>query len=109
MELDIDSVPEKDVEVAVRLNANLSTGGTTRECLKDFDPYYLELAVKAARSMALTLAGVDLIAEDITDAKAGHVINEVNFHPGMRVHYMVDEGEVVAVARDIIERMKGVE
>jgi D-alanine-D-alanine ligase-like ATP-grasp enzyme len=105
-EMDMNSIPEKDTEVAVRLNANLSTGGTTRECLKDFDPYYLELAIKAAKSMALTLAGVDLIAEDITDPKAGHVINEVNFHPGMRVHYMVDEGDVVPVARGIMKRMK---
>jgi len=103
---ELDFVPEKGIETAVRLNANLSTGGTTRECLNEFDPYYLDLAVKAARSMDLTLAGVDLIAQDITDAKAGHVINEVNHHPGMRVHYMVDEGEVVPVAREIIGWMK---
>jgi len=106
MKLELSSIPDNGAEVAVRLNANLSTGGTTRECLKEFDPYYLELAVKAANSMALTLAGVDLIAEDITNAKAGHVINEVNFHPGMRVHYMVDEGEVVPVAREIMLEMK---
>lgn len=103
--LTMDSILETGKSQSVRLNANLSTGGSSRECLAELHPYYLELAINATKALGMSFSGVDLIAEDISDPKAGHAINEVNFHPGLRLHYKVDEGEVVPVAREIMKAM----
>lgn len=100
-QLTLKSVVQEGQNVKLRFNANFCTGGTTRECLDEVDQYYLDLAVKAAQSLHLKLAGIDLITEDITNSKAAHVINEVNHDPGLRIHYMLDEGESDDVALNI--------
>lgn len=97
----LTSIPEAGAEVPLRFNSNLSTGGTTEECLDEIAPYYLELAVQATKAVGLKLAGVDLIAADVSNPDAPHVINELNWNPGLRVHYKVDKGEVKPVAEDI--------
>jgi cyanophycin synthetase len=104
-DLTLDSVLENGKSVSVRLNANMSTGGISRECLNELHPYYQELAVKATQALGMKFSGVDLICEDITNPQAGHAINEVNFHPGLRLHYKVDEGEIIPVAREIMKEM----
>lgn len=100
--LDESFVPAEGEDVELRFNSNLSTGGSTEECAAEVHPYYLEMAVKATKSLGLKLGGVDLIAEDITNPDAPAVINEVNTNPGLRVHYKVDKGEVVPVATEIM-------
>lgn len=103
--MDLQTVPDDGQEVSIRLNANLSSGGISRECMSEIHPYYVELAIKAMKSLGLEFAGVDLITEDITDPKAGHVINEVNYHSGLRLHYKADEGKIVPVARELMKEM----
>lgn len=100
--LDVRSVPEPGREVELRFNSNLSTGGTTEECLDQIDPYYLDLAVKATKAIGLKVGGVDLIARDVTQIDEC-VINEINYNPGLRLHYKVDRGEEVKVAIPIMK------
>ena len=38
--LTLDSVPQKDEKVTVRFNANMTSGGSTRECLAEVHPEY---------------------------------------------------------------------
>lgn len=106
--ISLDTIPTKGQEIFVRLNTNLSTGGTTRECMAEIHPYYLELAIKANKVLGLTFGGVDLMAKDITDPKAPHAINEVNHYPGLRIHYKVDEGKPTDVAIPVMKAMAGI-
>ncbi|GAB4159006.1 MAG: hypothetical protein Fur003_2800 [Candidatus Dojkabacteria bacterium] len=102
----LGTVLNKGEEITVRANANLSTGGTLEECAAKFHPYYFEIAIKAVKALGLKYGGVDLIAEDITNPETGHAINEVNYNPGLRIHYKVDKGEVVKVAVPIMEYIR---
>jgi D-alanine-D-alanine ligase-like ATP-grasp enzyme len=103
--LTLETVPQEGEEIILRYNCNLSTGGTTEECADIVGPYYKELAVKAVKALDLEFGGVDIIAEDITKpAKCG--INEVNYNPGLRLHYKVEKGEKVKVALPIMEYIR---
>lgn len=103
--LSTESIPDDGEEILLRFNSNLSTGGTTEECMGEVDPYYLQLAVEATKAIGLKVGGVDLIAKDIT-RKDRCVINEINYNPGLRVHYKADKGEVVDVATPIMEYIR---
>ncbi|MDD3662029.1 MAG: ATP-grasp domain-containing protein [Candidatus Dojkabacteria bacterium] len=87
------SVPEAGKTVIIRFNANMTSGGRTRECLSDLHHDYLKLAVDVVDAVGLKLAGLDLITPDPADPSVKHAINEVNHNPGLRLHYMPDEGE----------------
>jgi len=103
--LTLDSIPEEGQVITLRYNCNLSTGGTTEECASIVDPYYKELAVKAVKALDLEFGGVDIIAEDITKpGKCG--INEINYNPGLRLHYKAGKGEKVKVAIPIMEYIR---
>lgn len=101
----LESIPENGQQVFVRLNTNLSTGGTTEEVMKDVHPYYIDLALQTLKALDLEFGGIDLITTDITSkVKCG--INEVNYNPGLRLHYKVDKGEVTDVAVPIMEYIR---
>lgn len=102
-DLTLTSVPKEDQKVKLRFNANLCTGGSTRECLSEIHPKYSEIAIKAVQTTGLKIAGVDIITPDITNPNVKFAINEVNHDPGLRIHYMPDEGEVADVAVPILQ------
>lgn len=103
--LTLDTVPDEGQIIVLRYNCNLTTGGTTEECASIVDPYYKELAVRAVDALDLEFGGVDIIAEDITKkGKCG--INEINYNPGLRLHYKADKGEKVKVAVPILEYIR---
>lgn len=104
---ELSSVLPEGQEQLVRFNSNLTTGGSTVECLSQVHPEYLMMAVDASKALTLNVAGVDLITPDITVFSDGAVINEVNHNPGLRLHYNVDEGQVVDVARRVMEVIVG--
>ena len=105
LDLNMDSVPQKDEEIILKYTCNLTAGGTTQECSNEVHEYYKELAVKAIKAVDAEFGGVDIIAEDITKpSKCG--INEINYNPGLRIHYKVDEGDVVPVAIPIMEYIR---
>jgi D-alanine-D-alanine ligase-like ATP-grasp enzyme len=79
----------------------MSTGGSTRECLDQVHDKYKKLAVETTETIGLKLAGVDLITPDIEKPASKYGINEINHNPGLRIHYMPDEGKVSDVALDI--------
>lgn len=100
-----ENIPAKEQTVEVRFHANLTAGGTARECMAEVAQYYKDIAVKATQTIGLKLSGVDIITPDITK-KTKCAINEVNYNPGIRVHYAPDEGEPVKVAIPIMEYCK---
>ncbi|MDY0096762.1 MAG: hypothetical protein RBS01_00210 [Candidatus Dojkabacteria bacterium] len=102
LNISLSYIPKVNEEVILRYNCNLSTGGTTQECSKQTHQYYKDIAVKAVKAIGTQFGGVDIITPDITKP-AKCAINEINYNPGLRVHYKVDEGETVKVAIPIIE------
>ncbi|WP_139188340.1 hypothetical protein [Aliiruegeria lutimaris] len=64
-------------------NANLSTGGTLRDWTGELPPETEALAIRAADSLGLRLAGVDILAPALEEAMEGATILEVNSAPGL--------------------------
>ncbi|MCK9368938.1 ATP-grasp domain-containing protein [Candidatus Dojkabacteria bacterium] len=102
--LTLESIPKKDEFIPLRSNANMTTGGTTQE-IEEVNPYYKSLAIQAVMALDLVYGGVDLITPDITK-EAKCAVNEVNYNPGLRLHYIIDEGTPKDVALTILEYIK---
>lgn len=101
----LESIPKAGEEVTLRYSCNLSAGGTTQECMNEVSDYYKNLAITAIKALGMEFGGVDIITPDIsTEQKCG--INEINYNPGLRLHYKVNEGEVVKVAVPIMEYIR---
>ncbi|MCD4811530.1 hypothetical protein K8R14_02910 [bacterium] len=102
LNMTLDSIPQDKEDIILRYSCNLSTGGTTQECNKEVHPYYKQLAIDAVHAIGTEFGGVDIITPDITKkVKCG--INEINYNPGLRIHYKVDEGEIARVAIPIMK------
>lgn len=64
-------------------NANLSTGGTLLDLTGRLPDGSAALAVRAAATLGLRLAGVDILAPDLAAGPEGATILEVNSAPGL--------------------------
>jgi D-alanine-D-alanine ligase-like ATP-grasp enzyme len=105
LNMTLDSIPKMQQKIQLRYSCNLTAGGTTQECMKEVNQYYKDLAVNAIKAVGMEFGGVDIITPNITKkVKCG--INEINYNPGLRLHYKVTEGEVVKVAVPIMEYIK---
>lgn len=101
------SVPAAGEFISIRRNANLSTGGTAVDVTDTVHPLNASYAVAAAKCVGLDIAGIDIVAEDITvplDEQSGKVI-EVNAAPGLRMHLEPSEGNRQPVGEAIIDMM----
>lgn len=103
--LDADSIVPAGARVLLRRNANLSTGGTAMDVTSRVHPAVAAVAVDAARMVGLDIAGVDLIAEDISRplAAQGGAVVEVNAGPGLRMHLAPSQGEPQPVGEAILD------
>jgi cyanophycin synthetase len=101
----LDSIPKLEQTIQLRYSCNLSAGGTTQECMSEVGDYYIQLAIDSIRAIGMEFGGVDIITPDITN-QADCGINEINYNPGLRLHYKVNEGEVVKVAVPIMEYIR---
>ena len=79
-----DSVPAAAAIVLIRRNGNLSTGGTAIDVTERVHPQVAARAVEAAAVIGLNVAGVDVVAMDISRPldEQGGVVVEVNAAPG---------------------------
>lgn len=95
-------IPPAGKEIYLRLTANLSLGGTVVDVTNTCQQSYKDLAVKVTNALGLRLAGIDIIAEDVTQPDKPAFILEANAAPGMRIHYKSTEGAKLDVATPII-------
>jgi len=83
-----ESVPPAEKRVLIRRNANLSTGGTAIDVTERVHPAVAACAVDAAKTIGLDIAGIDVVAQDISCPLIDQegIIVEVNAAPGLRMH-----------------------
>jgi cyanophycin synthetase len=105
--MNVDSVPAKGQRIALRNNANLSTGGTATDVTDDVHPDVAAAAIDAARMIGLHVCGVDVVCESIgrpLPEQHGGIV-EVNAAPGLRMHLAPSYGKGRNVGQAIIEQM----
>lgn len=102
-----DSVPRLGETVYIRRNANLSTGGTANDVTELVHPDVARQAVDAVRMVGLDIAGVDIVAKDISQPLRGQggIVVEVNAGPGLRMHLQPSGGTPRPVGKAIIDMM----
>ncbi|GAA0809506.1 cyanophycin synthetase [Spirilliplanes yamanashiensis] len=109
----LDSVPQAGRTVWLRANANLSTGGTSRDVTDRVHPDVARLCVRAAALVGLDIAGIDLRLADIAaplpavaePAEPDAGIIEVNAVPGLRMHLAPVQGRARAVGDAVVGAM----
>lgn len=101
----LEYIPQTKEEVLLRYNCNLTTGGTTEECMSEIHDYYNQIAIKAVKTIGSEFGGVDIISENISKPSK-MAINEINYNPGLRLHYKVDQGSIIDVATLIMEYIR---
>jgi cyanophycin synthetase len=103
----VDSIPSKGTRVALRDNANLSTGGTATDVTEDVHPEMAARAVEAAQMVGLDIAGIDMVCESVLrplEEQGGGIV-EVNAAPGLRMHLNPSYGKGRAVGEAIVSTM----
>lgn len=103
--LSLDTVPAAGEVVVLRETANLSTGGEAIDRTDEVHPDNVAVVERAARAIGLDIAGIDLIAPDLSQPlrDSGGAIIEVNAAPGFRMHLQPSHGEPRDVARPAID------
>jgi cyanophycin synthetase len=102
--LGLRSVPASGQVVTLRRNANLSTGGTSRDVTDLIHDDVAALCCRAAAVVGLDVCGIDVRLTDIAAGFDGAVL-EVNASPGLRMHLSPAEGRPRDVAGAIIDSL----
>ncbi|MEY4480913.1 MAG: cyanophycin synthetase [Pseudomonadota bacterium] len=100
--LSLDSIPDKDQDVLVQGSGNMAF-----EVTHLVHPDVAAQAALAARVIGLDIAGIDLVAEDISRPleEQGGAIVEVNAGPGLIMHLKPAVGEPQPVGAAIVEHL----
>jgi hypothetical protein len=106
--LRLASVVPDGVTIAVQTVTNDNRIEDTETVSEPLDPQLVDAARRAAAAVGLRLAGVDVIAPDVSQPleRTGGVVAEVNGTPGIHHHYHVaDAAKATPVAVPILERV----
>ena len=97
-----DSVPASGTRVLIQRNGNVAIDVTDR-----VHPEVAATVALAARIVGLDIAGVDLVAEDISRplSEQGGAIVEINAGPGLLMHLKPATGEPRPVGQAIVESL----
>ena len=106
---DLDTVLAAGVGADLRGNANLSTGGTAEDVTDLLPEETRELCIRAARTIGLDIAGIDIVCQDISQPLRGQGggIIEVNAAPGIRMHQYPSRGTARDAGDAIVEALFG--
>jgi cyanophycin synthetase len=91
----------------LKTTANISTGGTAIDRTDEVHPFNVSLFERIARIVGLDVAGIDVVAPDITTplSENGGGIIEVNAAPGFRMHIAPSDGLARNVAEHVIDML----
>jgi cyanophycin synthetase len=100
--LSVGAVPDRGREVLIQRNGNVAI-----DCTDDVHPDVEHIVSLAARIVGLDIAGVDVVAQDISKplhAQGGAIV-EVNAGPGLLMHLKPAEGAPRPVGRAICDHL----
>lgn len=102
--LDILYVPSKGEIVYLRENSNISTGGDSVDYTDEVDESYKVEAIKATRAVGARICGVDMMIENIGEARRedNYAIIEVNFNPAIHIHSYPYKGKNRKIAEKLL-------
>ncbi|MEM6587025.1 MAG: hypothetical protein AAF641_01155 [Pseudomonadota bacterium] len=105
----LESVPAKGEAVLLRSNTNISQGGTLDNITDEVHPANRAMAVMAAETLGLDLAGIDVQSKDITVpfTENGGAIIEVNPTPALFMGHMETEREDSVLRRFLPKPFEG--
>lgn len=97
-----DSIVPPGVEALIQRNGNVAF-----DCTDEVHPDVAYIAGLAARAVGLDVAGIDLVAQDISRPlhEQGGAIVEVNAGPGLLMHIKPAEGQSRPVGKAIIDHI----
>ena len=101
-DLDAQSVPAAGRVVVVQRNGNMAV-----DCTDEVHPEVAHMAALAAKVVGLDIAGIDLVAQDISkplQAQGGAIV-EVNAGPGLLMHLKPAVGAPRPVGQAIVEHL----
>ncbi|MBA4111448.1 MAG: cyanophycin synthetase [Leptothrix sp. (in: Bacteria)] len=100
--LTIDAIPDPGRQVLIQRNGNVAL-----DCTDDVHPEVEHAVTLAARVVGLDIAGVDVVAQDISRPlkSQGGAIVEVNAGPGLLMHLKPAEGSPRPVGRAIVDHL----
>jgi cyanophycin synthetase len=103
----LDSVVPAGETAYLRATANLSTGGIAVDRTDDIHPENIWLCQRVAKLIALDIAGIDVVAPDISKPlrEVDGVIVEVNAAPGFRMHSSPSAGLPRNVAAPVLDML----
>lgn len=103
----VNSIPADGEICYLKATANLSTGGIAIDRTDEIHPENVWIAERAARTIGLDIAGLDITAADIARPlrEINGVIVEVNAAPGLRMHLQPSEGKARNVAAAILDML----
>jgi cyanophycin synthetase len=105
--LSLDDVPEQGRELVLRMRANVSTGGTPSDVTDLVHPEIRAMAVRAAKAVQLTIAGIDYLTTDIESSPSDThgVIIEINARPGLDIHTWPHTGKSHDAGGALVEHL----
>lgn len=97
-----DSIPSQGTQVLIQRNGNVAFDVTD-----EVHPDVAATVALAARIVGLDIAGVDLVAKDISRplAEQGAAIVEINAGPGLLMHLKPAEGKPRPVGKAIVDNL----
>jgi cyanophycin synthetase len=103
----VETVLPKGEICYLRATANLSTGGSSVDRTDDIHPENLWIAKRAAKTIGLDIAGIDIVTPDITRPlrEVDGVIVEINAAPGFRMHVCPSQGIPRNVAAPVLDML----
>lgn len=96
----LEYIPKNKEKVYLRQNANISTGGISKDVTDDISDKLKELAIRATKVIGMVISGVDIIYNE--DTKQAYIL-ELNVCSGIDIHHFPIQGKPRAVADDIID------
>lgn len=102
----LESLLPKEVKLALKDNANLSTGGFAIDHTELICEENIAICKRAASAIGLDICGIDLLCHDISKPlnEDGAII-EINAAPGIRMHHNPYSGTKRNVAGHIIDKL----
>ena len=104
---DLETILKKDEICYLKSTANISTGGTAIDRTDEVHPDNIFLFERIARIIGLDIAGIDVVAPDVTSSilTNGGGIVEINAAPGFRMHLAPSEGLPRNVAEPVVNML----